>query len=99
MVSVNDIRAQQRVSRAFCVLVLAVGLGPSRLQAGCSHDVTSKTSRSARGSVVALEILRVTAVQLADNDPYSPIRNRTCSGFSCTRRPGSPSAESPSVEE
>lgn len=99
MVSVNDIRARQFVSRAFCGIVLALGLAPSALQASCGQHVTSKTSRSARGPRVDLRDLRVTAVQAAGVYPYHPARDRTCSGFYCSRTPGAPSALPSSDEQ
>ena len=99
MVFVNDVRARQFVSRAVCVLILAAGLAPGRLQASCGHDVTSKSSRSAQATRADLQFLGVTAVQTVDIDPHRPIPARTCSGVYCPRTPRSPLAAQSTFEQ
>lgn len=90
-------RAKHSIAGAFCLLLLVGGVAPPRIQAGCSHDVTSRTSRLTGETLAHLELPRFPVGLTTDPAPPVPRRDRPCQGPSCSRGQSLPPGPPPSL--
>jgi hypothetical protein len=95
MASSRGKRVISSIGGAFCMLLLVGGVAPGAAYASCSHDVSSRASRSIQDSLADLELFRYTAA-LSDRLPVSPPES-PCNGPSCSGRQGFPQAPAQSL--
>jgi hypothetical protein len=97
MVSSFHERAKHWITGAFSMLLVIGGVAPSPARASCGHDVTSNRIQSARESRSDLELLKYSGADQANSAPAGPRRELPCSGPSCSRSQGLPSAPVTSI--
>ena len=90
-------RAKHWIAGVFSMILVIGGVAPSPARASCGHDVTSNRIRSARESLSDLELWKYSGADQANSAPAGPRRELPCSGPSCSRRQGFPSAPVTSV--
>jgi hypothetical protein len=74
-------------------MLLVIGGGaPSPARASCGQDVTSNQTLSARESLFDLKLSKDLVADQANSAPAGPRRELPCSGPSCSRGQGLPSA-------
>ena len=85
-------RAEHRIVGAFCALLVVGLVAPVPAQASCGNDVHSNASRSTRDSLSELELLGNFAEQGDVAPAVLPHRDVPCTGPTCSRGRGFPSA-------
>jgi hypothetical protein len=85
-------RAEQRIVGAVCALLVVGLVAPFPAQASCGNDVHSNANRSTRDSLSELELLGNFAEQGDVAPAMLPHRDVPCTGPTCSRGRGFPSA-------
>jgi hypothetical protein len=85
-------RAERRIVRAFCILLVVGGVAPLPAQASCGNDVDSNAIRSTGESLFDFELLAFSAEQGDAAPPVLPNRGMPCTGATCSRGRGLPPA-------